>query len=153
MRLAAPAPAESLRRPVRGTKLGGLRERQRRRLHCVYRGRVRVERELQGLECELAGGTRQRHELRAAGEKARRAAFVGGDVRLFVAVDAAVGGRERREAQGVGGGAGLDRERPYLGAEKAAESRIDALRPLIVAGGAREPPARLTERRPDLRAS
>src|SRR5207244_6165049 len=99
--------------------------------------------------CELAGGTRQRHELRSAAEEARRAAFVGGDVRLFVAVNRAVGGRERREAQGVGGGAGRDREGAHLGAEESAEHRIEALRPWIVAVGEREPLVGLDDRRQD----
>src|SRR5947207_571084 len=142
----------NLGRPVHGTELGGLRERDRRRLHGVHRSRVRVEGELQGLECELAGGTRQRHELRSAAEEARRAAFVGGDVRFFVAVNRAVGGRERREAQDVGGGAGRDRKGAHLGPEESAEHRIEALRPWIVAVGDREPLVGLDDRRQDLGA-
>src|SRR5256885_5438647 len=71
---------------------------------------------------------------------------------LFVAVNRAVGGRERGEAQGVGGGAGRDRKGAHLGAEESAEHRIEALRPWIVAVGDREPLVGLDDRRQDLGA-
>src|SRR6266478_5917634 len=115
--------------PVDGAELGGLGQRQRRRLYAVNVNRTRAERRGEGPGQEFAVLAAQQRQLRAAGEKTRRAAFVGCDVCLFVAVNGAVRRTHSREAERVGGGSGRDREGAHLGAEECAEHRIEALRP------------------------
>ncbi len=112
---------------------------------------VRAERGGERRRRETAVLAGQQRELRAAGEEARGAALVHGDVRLVVGEDRPVRRAERGERQRVGRGAGGHGEGAHRGAEELAERAVEALRPLVVAVGARQPVVGGVERREELR--
>ena len=72
---------------------------------------------------DLAAVAGNADELRAAGEKFRRAAFVVVDMRLFVAEHRLPRTGQRRQRERVGGRAGRRRERRRLGLENLGELR------------------------------
>ncbi len=88
------------------------------------------------LRGQLAVFTARGEQLGAVGEEFRRAAFVGLDVGRLGADDAVVALAQRRQGQGVGGGAVEGEEHLAVGFEQLAEMVGGAGRPLVVAVGA-----------------
>ncbi len=86
----------------------------------------------------LAVGGGKADQFGAAAEEFRRAAFVGDDMRRFVAVDRAIGRHQLRQRQRIGGGAGGDREYRHFGLEQLAGDGLQPRRQFIAAiGGCR----------------
>src|SRR5207253_3208883 len=118
---------------VARAELGGLGDRQRGRLHLVNVARgVGAERRPEdgGLEPAVFAG--EERELRSAREESRGAALVDRDMRLLVREDRSIGRTQGGEAQGVGRGAGRDRERARFGTEERAEGAVEARGPLVL---------------------
>ena len=118
---------------VTRAELGGLGDRQRGRLHLVNVARgVGAERRPEGRGLEPAMLAGEERELRSAREESRGAALVDRDMRLLVREDRSIGRTQGGEAQGVGRGAGRDRERARFGTEERAEGAVEARGPLVL---------------------
>lgn len=87
---------------------------------------------------QLAAIARQADDLGPAGEEFRRAAFVGGDMRLVMAEHRPPGLDQARQRERVRRRAGRDQENRDLALEQLREQGLDPLRPRIVAIGGGE---------------
>ena len=117
---------------------GRLRERQDRRTDMMRAAPLPlIERALQRRRRDLAGFAGKPDQLDAAAEEFRRAAFVGGDVRLVMAQHGAPGRREVRERERVRRGAGRHQEDRDLALKDLGECPLDPFGPVVVAVGQR----------------
>ena len=116
--------------PVDGAKIGGLGQIDRRRLPTVdLPGLHRGQHPRKGIGVELAVAARHRRELESAAEKSRGVRLGCVDVRRLAAIDETPRGRNCRERQGVGGGAGGHRKHPDRGLEQLRETFLQLGRP------------------------
>ena len=99
---------------------------------------------------ELAMGAGKRDELRPAGERFRRAAFGGVDVRFLVAIDGTIGTSAGRKRQGVGRRAGGHRKHRHLGLEQVGELPVQQGAVFVVAIGCSQSAIDGLERAQDL---
>jgi hypothetical protein len=137
--------------PVDGAGFARLRERKHRRSDMMRPAPLAVERARQGLRRNLAARPRKADELDATTEEFRRAAFIGGDMRLVVAEHRAPWRCEMRERQRIGGGAGRHEKNGDVALEHVSEPPLEAGRPVVVAIGERRPLIRARDGRQNLR--
>ena len=136
---------------VDGAPFGGLGEREYARFRVVDVSALKdYALDLGGGEFALGAGGDE--DLGAVGEKLRRAAFIGLDVRVVVADDAVIALAERGEGEGVGGGAVEDEEDVAVGLEHTAEQVAGAHGPFVVAVGREAAAVGLGQGGPGLRA-
>ena len=95
------------------------------------------ERVLQRGRRDLAGFAGKADKLDAAAEEFRRAAFVGGDVRLVVTEHGAPRRRQMRKREGVGRGSGRHQEHRDLALKNLREAPLGASGPVVTAVGQR----------------
>ena len=125
-----------LRQAVNRTPLGGLGHTDGRGLHVVHAHLERKrDRFCHLLRTDFTVGRRQPDEFGASREELRCAAFIGDDVCRFIAVNRAVGRRNLRQRQRVGGAAGGHRENRHVGLEDFAGNRLQTRRVGVAAVG------------------
>jgi hypothetical protein len=122
-------------RPIERACLCGLRHREYGTRDVVRCGPIALERFAQLRRRDLSCLAGNGDELYAAAEKLRRAAFVGGDMRVLVTEHSAPGRRQMGDGKRIGGRARCDEKNGDLALEHLCKTALDFFRPRIPSVG------------------